>query len=239
MTQRQTRISLTCAIAVLISVVTIPAQADPNASNTVTHSNIYDYLYYPPNYGAVWNGWYIYLSPAHHWGGAKSGCDGYIEDTNMPSAAAVAAVDLAQRGYYVRLGRADPDENVTRSNGWTTSTAQRHIALHSNADGDLSSCDTDASISGHTIVFYYSGSTNGLNLAAKLRDKIGEVSPNRPGQVDNIQTGSLYELTYTDSPAAYLEADFHDWNTGEDWLRTYSNWAWRVGYAVDLHLGYP
>lgn len=40
-------------------------------------------------------------------------------------------------------------------------------------------------------------------------------------------------------PAAYLEAEFHDWWGGKNWLVDYASWSWRVGWAVDAHLDYP
>lgn len=92
-----------------------------------------------------------------------------------------------------------------------------------------------ASIKG-TIVFYYPGSSNGQDLATKLKNKVGDVSP---GTNDHIATETFYELANTTMPAAYLEAEFHDWTSGKNWLVDYSSWDWRVGWAVDVHFGYP
>lgn len=54
-----------------------------------------------------------------------------------------------------------------------------------------------------------------------------------------MRQNSLYELTATAMPAAYIEAEFHDWPSGVTWLADYDVWAWRVGWGVDQHLGYP
>jgi len=46
-------------------------------------------------------------------------------------------------------------------------------------------------------------------------------------------------------PAAYIETEFHDWETGVDWLTSYDgsgaydDWTWRIGWGVDSYLGYP
>lgn len=41
---------------------------------------------------AQWNGYRIFLSPAHHYQGDKQGCNGYIEDREMRSVAYEAAI---------------------------------------------------------------------------------------------------------------------------------------------------
>ncbi len=208
---------------------------------SVEHSGISDAVYWPPDAGYQYNGWKVYLSPAHHWVGYKYGCSGYIEDTAMVQAAEEAAIgagwDLRARGYFVRVGAADPDENVTRSNGWGSGSKRRHIAIHSNASGS-SSCPSNPIGTG-TKAFYWSSA--GKNLARDLLNKIGPASPGgeSSNQADDLKKKQWHELTATSMVAAYLETEFHDWYSGVGWLWTEQNWAWRIGWAVDSNLGYP
>jgi hypothetical protein len=49
----------------------------------------------------------------------------------------------------------------------------------------------------------------------------------------------LGELCNTVAKAAYLEREFHTWNIGAKWMKTDEYNTWRLGWAVDLFLGYP
>jgi hypothetical protein len=204
------------------------------AHDSDTHPS--DYTYGPGS--GNWNGWRIYLSPAHHWGGPKYGCGNYVEDDNMPLVAIAAAtysptprwdLSLTGRGYRVHVGRGDPDDNVDSADAWG---ADRYIALHSNASG---SAQCGGSGRG-TRVFYKSGSAQGEELAMFLAEKVGSASPGTP---DYHTTHTFYEITQPNAKTAYLETEFHDWTTGKNWLVSYEEWSWRIGYAVDEHLGYP
>ena len=189
-----------------------------------------------------WNGYRIYLSPAHHWGGEKQGCGDYLEEENMHLVAHRAGFSdpagLLARGYKVRIGHGDPDDNTERSNAWHS---HRHIPLHSNASGNSPCAGTE----GGTVVFHYPGSSVGADLAARLKNKVGvepvSGSPFSPGtRYERVAAhDGLWELNRTSMPAAYLEAEFHDWRPGTNWLSDSSSWAWRIAWAVDAHLGYP
>lgn len=50
---------------------------------------------------------------------------------------------------------------------------------------------------------------------------------------------SLGELREINATAAYVEAEYHTWSTGYNWLWYDWYWTWRYGRAIDLHLGYP
>ncbi len=220
----------------------------PNDPPQVDHSNIPDTSYWPGQYGVPWNGWRVYLSPAHHWSGYKYGCNyfddsgrwvQYIEDLNMKDAAFEAAIgagwDLMNRGYYVRVGAADPDENTTRSNGWGPASKRRHIPMHSNASSNAPCPNGGAD---GTRVFYCS--SGGADLAAELAYTIGASSPGSPDvTVPQPCSSAFYEIRKTTAVTAYLETEFHTWYSGTAWLTDYETWAWRVGWAVDRHLGYP
>ena len=213
------RLGLVTVVGVAVASSVTGAQAAP------------DEIYQP----TTWNGYRIYLSPSDQ---PNGGCGDYVEATNMHRVAHSAAVgttlgagSLQDRGYKVRIRHGTLTEGVARSNGWPS---DRHIPLHSNARSG-SQCGYS---SGGTQTFYYPGSTRGQDLARKLKNLIGEVSPG--AALESVSTRSdLYELYATSMPAAYLEAEFHDWTQGKNWLVSYPDWSWRIGYAVDLHLGYP
>jgi hypothetical protein len=234
------RAFVTLALAAALWVDLVPTLAhedghDGTAPFAQEHAGISDYTYTP----ATWNSWYVYLSPAHHWTGYKYGCSGYVEDLNLPlvagEAASGAGTDLKDRGYRVRVGRADPDENVSRSNGWGTDSMKRHISIHSNASSNPA-CPPGAGRG--TRTFYYSAT--GHDLADDLWDTIKAASPGADGtRANSVKSSSLYELKETDAVAAYVEAEFHDWPGGVTWLEDYDTWSWRIGWAVDVHLGYP
>lgn len=209
-----------------------------SSTDNTEHDDVSDDYYWPGS--SNWNGYAIYLSPAHHWNGWKWGCDDYAEDFWMqngivPAAASGEGSDLQARGYYVRVGAADPDENVIRSNGWLSSGSDYHIPIHSNAHGSDNCGSYSASQSG-TIVFHYPGSAAGEGLADSLAYTVGGESP---GTTDYTTDATFYELSETRMPAAYIETEFHDWQTGVDWLKSYNDWTWRIGWGVDRYLGYP
>lgn len=223
-------------IVVLVGLLIALQAAVAGAHDSNDHPS--DKIFKPGSWGYNWNGWRIYLSPAHHWVGKKYGCGDYVEDDNMESVAYYAAIfvsgNLVERGYKVRVGQGDPDDNTRRSNNWGTKK-RRHIPLHSNARGS-DKCG-GVGDDGGTIGFYYPGSSKGQDLAKKLKNKVGALSPGT--KYENVTTASFYELKYTEMPAAYLEAEFHDWWNGKNWLQDHGSWPWRIGYAVDLHLNYP
>ncbi|HDH02623.1 MAG TPA: hypothetical protein ENH15_00070 [Actinobacteria bacterium] len=246
--RRHTSALRTLVLGVAIGLLVVaPAFGHSGGTNdeypySVEHAGISDATYWPPDAGIQYNGWKIYLSPAHHWGGYNYGCSTYIEDTAMVQAADEAAHgagwDLRARGYYVRVGAADPDENVTRSNGWGSGSKRRHIAIHSNANPDSGGCTSSPDDTG-TKAFYWSSS--GKALAKSLLEKVGPASPGGESttQADDLKKRNWHELTATSMVAAYLEAEFHDWSAGKNWLWAEQNWAWRIGWAVDTNLGYP
>lgn len=220
-------------IICVIALACVPAASAGPASAHDSDSHPSDEFYTNP---PSWNGKKIYLSPAHHWQGKKYGCGAYVEDDNMLGVARAAGIlddggSLWDRGYKVRVGRGDPDDNVARSNKWGST---RHIALHSNAHANSTGCGFS---NGGTIGFYYAGSSQGENLAYQLRRKVGASSPGDASE--KIETAGFYELSYASMPAAYLEAEFHDWWSGKNWLQNYSSWDYRIDWAVDVHLGYP
>jgi len=215
-------------------------------------------LIYDP-YG-TWNGKKIYLSPAvHSDSGSRGECGSTGENTMGYNLAWYAANgyyyndlynstssyrNLRARGYKVRIGRGTVQSAIDNSNAWGSTL---HIPMHSNADV-YNQCSRTNAASFGTVVIYWSTSSGGPNLASNLKSTVGSYSgATSPGTNDftcynpghPCTTITLGELRYTSAVAAYMESEFHTWTTGYNWLNTSYQWAWRVGWAVDLHLGYP
>lgn len=187
---------------------------------------------YPVN----WNGYWIYLSPAHHYTGDNPGCSGYVEDQNMRSAAYALAQDLVGRQYRVRIGNGDPTQNTNESNAMVLAP-RYHIPMHSN--GSTTNGALCLGQRGGTEAYNVSGNAGGSYLAQEFVNKLGPVSPGSGDQRTPLQATALHELQYVRAVVAYLEADFHDWRPGRDWLVTHYDWVWYLSWAIDTRLGYP
>lgn len=207
-------------------------------------SSAQDLIYNP----AVSNGKRIYLSPARHSDtGGRGECLGLSENDIAYWNSRLAAYgnfssqnvkNLNERGYTVRIGTSTVQGAINNSNAWG---AHAHIPLHSNTPS--TSCATTAAGSHGTLVIYRTGSTNGQRLATMLNKWLGGGSPgtrdttcyNPNHPCTRIDLG---ELRDTAAPAAYLEAEYHTWDTGANWLWT-EPWSWRIAAGVDEHFGYP
>jgi hypothetical protein len=213
-----------------------------------------------------WNGKKIYLSPARHEDAGQRGECGTLTENQLAFYEAYDAAtgnwyrgryrpaspwrNLRARGYKVRIGTGTLASAIANSNSWG---ATRHIPIHSNADVADACGRTDASRFG-TLGIYRVGSAKGRDLATKLVRVLG-VEARTAGTADRPSPGThdftcynpgqpcttidLGELRETNAPAAYMEMEFHTWNTGYEWLFEDWYWAWRFGRAIDLHLGYP
>jgi hypothetical protein len=222
-----------------------------------------DLIYQP--YGH-WNGKKIYLSPARHEDAGHRGECGTLTENQLAYYEAVDAAtgsyyrgryrpsspfrNLRARGYKIRIGTGTLRSAIRNSNAWG---ATRHIPIHSNADVANQCGRTDRTRFG-TLGIYRVGSTRGKDLATKLVRVLG-VEPRTPYTRDRPSPGTndhtcfnpgdpcttidLGELREVNAPAAYMEMEFHTWNTGYNWLFEDWYWAWRFGRAIDLHLGYP
>ena len=225
------------------------------ASQTLAASDlIYDPL-------SAWNGKKVYLSPARHSdAGSRGECQGSAgmgtldENTAAYRFAYYAASgtyigsslsssqyrNLRWRGYKVRIGRGTVSSAIQNSNAWGATV---HIPIHSNARSE--SCANDSASSHGTHVIYKSyGSSGGEGLAEQLRYTVGGASPGTNDLICHNSSGCtaiscLGELCNTYAKAAYLEREFHSWNRGAKWMVTDQYNSWRLGWAVDLFLGYP
>jgi hypothetical protein len=206
--------------------------------------------YYYPN---PWNGKRVFLSPAYHGTtpGARGECSGEVERYMNRDIAREAGYRgyrpnnwvLTERGYRVAIGWAGPTQNKNDSNAWG---ADIHVPLHSNAKSG--GCGASSTSNAGTVVIYVSSA--GSSLSSWMRDNVGKAtgiygSPS-PGTNDYkchvtsscTPYSSLTELNYTTAVASYLESEYHTWVTGVNWLNA-TDWQSRIGWAIDVYLGYP
>jgi hypothetical protein len=196
-----------------------------------------------------WNGHLVYLSPATHGlpNGGQGECLNGNEDWlnfDIGWSAAHHQWGLLWRGYDVVLGA--NMTNQQKINDSNAMGATIHIPLHSNAhaSNQVDCGNTNAARFG-TVVIYRDGSAASRDLATRLRTHVGDVSPGtndyicqNPGHPCTSVTW-LGELHNVRATPAYLESEFHTWNTGVLWLDRGFEWAWRIAYAVDEHLNFP
>lgn len=196
---------------------------------------------YLPQY---WNGKMVYLSVACHDGSdgipggsciSNPGCDEYWENgaSNKIADAVItgagAGRNLLERFYYVRKGRGTLNENVANSNQWG---ADLHLPLHTNARTE--SCSNDTACAHGTWALYDGAGDE--RCARILQRKVGADSPGTDDQP--VYRGNLGELTAPDAPTCYLEAEFHTWRNGVDWIRKEHTWFYRVGGTIDEFFGH-
>lgn len=192
-----------------------------------------DTTYYP----AQTNGVRIYLSRACHDPDlgpdcvTNQGCDGYDENTRSNGMAKDFKDELLARQYPVRIGNGGPLANVSSSNSWN---ADIHVPIHSNAYGSAPCPGGQANTFGTKPQYR---NARAEQLAVLMRDWVGAGSP---GTEDiKIQNTGNYENNAPNATPVYLETEYHIWQQGVDWLRNSSNWAWRVGTAIDRCHGFP
>ncbi len=239
--RRPRRLSLimlgsTAYLLFAISILTLPS-ADADPLFFTGHS--------PRNYIK------IFLSPAYHTAtaGARQECKGKTERFMARENARIAGIGyqhgyvLVERGYDVAIGYSGPGTNRNESNAWG---ANYHLPIHSNASRGCSN-PTPAQVAGTHVIYV---SNAGSSLSSQIVSKVGPWSPGQNDKKGHVNTGitrfdckpgggpNLTEVCDTNAVAAYIEAEFHDWNAGVDWL-VKKDWQWRIGYAVDAYLGYP
>jgi hypothetical protein len=109
-----------------------------------------------------------------------------------------------------------------------------HIPVHSNAEPFNCSSPYNYDTFG-TEAFYRTN--NGSQLANEIRFAVGTVGPGTRDRI-LLKTG-LGELNQTSAVAAYLEAEYHTFRPGMDFLHAYDTWSWRIPLGVDICRGYP
>lgn len=236
---RKATIRMLLALVFAIVAVATSLTVTPPATADTTYTAV-----------APWNGKKVYLSPAYHTAtaGARGECNSPYStprtERTMGRIVALAAANggsnnFRTRNYHVRIGDSDPTTNKNSSNAWG---AHIHIPMHSNARTQPGGCTGTGTSGNGTVQIYVS--TNGNALAASLRDRLSTVTPGTSDQSCHVSSSCtkyscLVELCSTSAVASYSETEFHTWNRGTAFLYDRADWAWRFGWAVDAHLGYP
>ena len=114
----------------------------------------------------------------------------------------------------IEFGRNQPEmtlgEAIAESNN---GEYDFHLAIHSNA--------SPASIAGSRqgpVVYYYSSSPYGKEMAEIIADKLREIYP-EPDRVQVLPTTTLRELRRTEAPSVLVEVAYHDNPEDAAWIK--------------------
>lgn len=152
----------------------------------------------------------IYLSPSLQEynpfinGGSEEEIMNLIADAMEPYLLA-SGIDFGRNRPEMTLGEAIADSN--------SGDYDFHLAIHSNA--------SPASISGSRqgpVVYYYSSSPYGREMADLIADELREIYP-EPERVQVLPTTTLRELRRTEAPSALVEVAYHDNLEDADWIK--------------------
>jgi len=152
----------------------------------------------------------VYLSPANH-GGHNVGCAGFNEDAGARASAKSAEAYLKARGFLVKVGQGNYQQNYADSNAWG---ADLHVPIHSNAGAW--GCEQGSSNKlGGTWTMYRTVGSHGQQLASQILSAVKGKSPGTNDQM--MQRGDLLELK-TNARSAYAEMGFHTFYWDTVWL---------------------
>lgn len=188
-------------------------------------SALADNTYYPDKTHGI----LVYLSPAKHTP-EKYGCDNYAESANAYQIALKAKDYLLARGYIVRVGTGDFQQNTTSSNNWGSDV---HIPIHSNAT--TFDCEGKDYSKGGSWTMYETGDTSDQEIASDLLFALKDYSPgtnDKMGTDEAFSGITLHELRATNMPAGYAETAFHTFGPDKDWLLDHKSVGDRIGYGI-------
>lgn len=152
----------------------------------------------------------IYLSPSLQEynpfinGGTEEEIMNLIADAMEPYLLA-SGIEFGRNRPEMTLGEAIADSN--------SGDYDFHLAIHSNA--------SPASIAGSRqgpVVYYYSSSPYGREMAELIADELREIYP-VPERVQILPTTTLRELRRTEAPSALVEVAYHDNLEDADWIK--------------------
>lgn len=147
----------------------------------------------------------IYLSPSSQPANTYAAGD-TNEQTQCRRIALAAKAALERCGFTVMTNVTDGKtmyDRVRESNAWD---ADLHVPIHTNAfNGTLRG----------TRMFCYSLSGEGGKACRAI---LNALAPVVPGESDNVQTATFYEITASNAPCAYCEAAFHDNEEQAAWI---------------------
>ena len=146
----------------------------------------------------------IYLSPSDQWSNIVAD-KAHSEAHHCKQIAEAAHKYLKANGYTVKVGdnskQGTYTKRVTESNNWE---ADVHVCIHTNAGGGKG-----------TEVICYSGSKNNKYVKA-VYNRVAKLTPT-PDRGIRTNNG-LYEIKHTSAPCVYVECEFHDNKTTENWI---------------------
>lgn len=146
----------------------------------------------------------IYLSPSDQWSNIVA--DGaHSEAYHCTQIAKSAEKYLKANGYSVKVGDnsevATFSERVSESNSWG---ADVHVCIHTNAGGG----------EGTEVLCYPSSKSN--KYVTNVYNRVAKLTPTKDRGIKT--STSLYEIKHTKATCVYIECDFHDDKTIENWI---------------------
>lgn len=145
------------------------------------------------------------------------------------------AMEPMLRANAIRFTRSSIGEslaNVIRQSN--EGSYDLHLALHSNAAGELMSGQLNGS-----DFYYYPYSARGKRAAQILAENYRKVALD-PNRVQTLATTKLVEVTKTNAPAVLVEVEYHDNETGADWIRSHIHEiAANLTEGLTIYFGLP
>lgn len=146
----------------------------------------------------------VYLSPSDQWGNIVADKE-HSEAYHCTQIAQAVKKYLEMNGYTVKIGDNSKQGTYTNrakeSNSWG---ADLHVCIHTNAGGGEG-----------TVMFSYPSSVNDKYVKA-IYNEVANLTPTKDRGIQS--RNDLYEINNTTCVCAYLEVDFHDNATIENWI---------------------
>lgn len=146
----------------------------------------------------------VYLSPSGQWDNIVA--DGeHSEAYHCKQIAESAKKYLELNGYTVKVGDNSKEGSyvtrATESNNWG---ADLHVPIHTNAGGGVG-----------TLMLAYPSSVND-KYVVNIYNEVANLTPTKDRGVQS--RSNLYEINSTNCVCAYIEVEFHDNTTTENWI---------------------
>lgn len=146
----------------------------------------------------------VYLSPSDQWSNMVA--DGeHSEAYHCKQIADSAKKYLEVNGYDVKVGDNSKEgsyvNRVTESNNWG---ADLHVPIHTNAGGGVG-----------TLMLAYSSSVSN-KYVTNIYNEVANLTPSKDRGIQS--RSNLYEINSTKCVCAYIEVEFHDNATTENWI---------------------
>lgn len=146
----------------------------------------------------------VYLSPSDQWSNTVAD-KAHSEAYHCKQIAQSAQKYLKLNGFNVKIGdnakEGSYTKRVSESNAWG---ADVHVCIHTNAGGGKG-----------TEVLCYSGSKNNKYVKA-VYNRVAKLTPTSDRGI--VVNDSLYEIKHTTATCVYVECEFHDNKTTENWI---------------------